>query len=146
MFSAAFRGRLNIKMPSYHYRDPHGKDKTVSRPSYLKHGNPHTWERRSLYWDGALVPLAYLSCVSCESRHYSHSPFASSASNCRPWRTGSHWLLAIALGSLWINWMARKHKWYEWAHTNISVWHSDMSDENAIMSTKIKILPKHQNE
>ena len=29
------RGRLNIKMSSYQYRDPHVKDKTVSRPSYL---------------------------------------------------------------------------------------------------------------
>ena len=28
-------GQLNIKMPSYQYRDPHVKDKTVSRPSYL---------------------------------------------------------------------------------------------------------------
>ena len=28
-------GRLNIKMQSYHYRDHHVKDKTVSRPSYL---------------------------------------------------------------------------------------------------------------
>ena len=41
------RGRLSIKMSSYQYRHPHLKDKTVSRPSYLKHGNPHTWE--SLY-------------------------------------------------------------------------------------------------
>ena len=32
--------------------DPHVKDKTVWRPSYLSHGNPHTWERRALYWDG----------------------------------------------------------------------------------------------
>ena len=48
-------GRLNINMSSYQYRDPHVKDKTVSRPSYLKHGNPHTWKRWSLYWDGALV-------------------------------------------------------------------------------------------
>ena len=39
--------------PLIHYRDPHVKDKTVSRPSYLEHGNPHTWERHSLYWDGA---------------------------------------------------------------------------------------------
>ena len=29
------RGHLNIKMLSYQYRDPHVKDKTVSRPSYL---------------------------------------------------------------------------------------------------------------
>ena len=28
-------GRLSIKKPSYQYRDPHVKDKTVSRPSYL---------------------------------------------------------------------------------------------------------------
>ena len=28
-------GRLNIKMLSYQYRDPHVKDKTVSRSSYL---------------------------------------------------------------------------------------------------------------
>ena len=28
-------GHLNIKMSSYQYRDPHVKDKTVSRPSYL---------------------------------------------------------------------------------------------------------------
>ena len=47
-------GRLNIKM-SYQYGDPNVKDKTISRQFYLYHGNPHTWERRSLYWDGALV-------------------------------------------------------------------------------------------
>ena len=34
------RGRLNIKMLSYQYRDPHVKDKTVLRPSYILHGNP----------------------------------------------------------------------------------------------------------
>ena len=28
-------GCLNIKMSSYKYRDPHVKDKTVARPSYL---------------------------------------------------------------------------------------------------------------
>ena len=48
------RGRLNIKI-SYQYRDPHLKDKTISRPSYLKHGNAYTWERWSFYWDGAQV-------------------------------------------------------------------------------------------
>ena len=52
--------RLNIKMPSYQYRDPHVEDKTVSRPSYLEHGNPHTWKRRSLYWDGALTDCPVL--------------------------------------------------------------------------------------
>ena len=49
------RACLNIKMSSYQYRDPHVKNKMVSRPSYLQHGNPYTWERQSLYWDGALV-------------------------------------------------------------------------------------------
>ena len=39
-------------MSSYQYRDPNVKDKTVSRQSYLWHGNPHTWERRSLHLDG----------------------------------------------------------------------------------------------
>ena len=28
-------GRLSIKMPSYQYKDPHVKDKTVLRPFYL---------------------------------------------------------------------------------------------------------------
>ena len=53
-FKQTAGGRLNIRMSFYKYRDSHVKDKTVSRPSYLKRGNPHTWERRSLYWDGAL--------------------------------------------------------------------------------------------
>ena len=40
------------------YRDPHVKDKTVSRPSYLEHGDPHTRERRSfiLRWAPVLPP------------------------------------------------------------------------------------------
>ena len=36
------RGPFNIKMSSYQYRDSLVKDKTVSRPSYLYHGNPIT--------------------------------------------------------------------------------------------------------
>ena len=39
---------FNIKMLSYQYMESHVKDKT-----YLYHGNPHTWERRSFYWDRA---------------------------------------------------------------------------------------------
>ena len=31
------------------------------RPSYLYHGDPHTWEIRSLYWDGALMPWRHAS-------------------------------------------------------------------------------------
>ena len=46
---------LSIKMPSYQYRDPYVKDKTVSWRSYLKHGNPYTWETQSVQWVGALV-------------------------------------------------------------------------------------------
>ena len=60
-------GRLNVKMSSYQYRDPHVKDKTVSRPSYLQ----LTWESpfkslilslQFLYWgDSSFIlrrPLA----------------------------------------------------------------------------------------
>ena len=39
-------GRANIKMSSYQCRDPHVKYKTASRPSYLLHGNHHTWKDR----------------------------------------------------------------------------------------------------
>ena len=36
LFFGTQGGRLNVKeMLSYQYRDPHVKDKTVSRPSYL---------------------------------------------------------------------------------------------------------------
>ena len=42
-------GRLNIKMSSYQYINHRVKDKTVSRPLYLWHENPHTSKRRSLY-------------------------------------------------------------------------------------------------
>ena len=46
-------GRLNIKMPSYLYRNSHYQDKTVSWPSYLANGNPHIWKDR-LYVETAL--------------------------------------------------------------------------------------------
>ena len=35
---------LTIKMSPYQYRNLYYKDKTVSRPSYLYNGNPHTWK------------------------------------------------------------------------------------------------------
>ena len=57
--SMLFGDRLSIKMSSYHYRDPHVKVKTVSRPSYLSHGNPHTRERMSLYWGVAHVVIVH---------------------------------------------------------------------------------------
>ena len=90
-------GRLNIKMSSYQYRYPHVKDKTASRPSYLKHGNPHTWERRSLYRDRALVTdiwVAYFArlasslserfawgctCILCSSSSLAHSSHSISS-------------------------------------------------------------------
>ena len=34
-FISSSGGSLSLKMQSYQYRDPHIKDKTVSRPSYL---------------------------------------------------------------------------------------------------------------
>ena len=48
---------LSINILSYQKKDSHVKDKTVSRPSYLWHGNPHTLKRRTLYWDGAQLIL-----------------------------------------------------------------------------------------
>ena len=47
-------GRLNIKMSSYQHKISHYKDKSVSRQSYLYHGNPYL-ERTSLYGHGALA-------------------------------------------------------------------------------------------
>ena len=44
--------RLNIKTVFPMYEDSNVKDKTVARPSYLKHGDPYTGKMTSLYWDG----------------------------------------------------------------------------------------------
>ena len=60
-------GRLNIKMPFYKYKDSHVKDKTVLPTVLSLTWESHTWERRSLYWDGGLVcmvvqPLEYVLC------------------------------------------------------------------------------------
>ena len=54
-------GRLNVRMPSYQYNDHYVKDRTVlptvlsltreSPGKYLA----NTWERQSLYWDGAQI-------------------------------------------------------------------------------------------
>ena len=54
-------GRFNIKMSSYQYRDPHVKDKTVSRPFYSL-----TWEspylgKTVLNWDGAKVHMVKIT-------------------------------------------------------------------------------------
>ena len=47
--------RLNTNTVFPRYGDSYVKDKTVARPSYLKHGDPYTGETTSLYWDGPLV-------------------------------------------------------------------------------------------
>ena len=64
-------GHLNIKMSSYRYRDSYVKDKTVSRPSYLQHGNPHISERQTWYWDRALCSLNTTSCSFCSDFQWS---------------------------------------------------------------------------
>ena len=51
-------------MPSYQYRDPHDKDKTVSRPSYLYHGNHHTWK------DQGWVQIRIRICICIQIRKY----------------------------------------------------------------------------
>ena len=49
--------RLNINTVFPRYGDPHVKDETVSRPSYLQHGDPHTGKTTSLYWESPHVTL-----------------------------------------------------------------------------------------
>ena len=43
---------LNVKTVVPKYGDSHVKNKTVSRPSYLYHGDPYAGKTASLYWDG----------------------------------------------------------------------------------------------
>ena len=57
----SYRGLLNIKMLSYQYRDSHVKDKTVSSTVLSLTRESHTWERRSLYWDGAQELISFLA-------------------------------------------------------------------------------------
>ena len=61
-YNQALWGPSQYNMLSYQYKDPHYKYKTVSQPSHLQYGNPYTWERRCLYWDGALVIPFPLPC------------------------------------------------------------------------------------
>ena len=46
-------------MSSYQDRDSHVKDKTVSPTVLLLIWESHTWERRSLHWDGAQSISSY---------------------------------------------------------------------------------------
>ena len=57
------RGCLNIKMPSYHYRVYHYKDKIVLWPCGLYNVNPHTW-KDCLYIEMGSRILAYLYNVN----------------------------------------------------------------------------------
>ena len=54
----------------YQYKDPHVKDKTISWQSCLYHGNPHTWERWSLYWDRAQISIDFSLASSIWLQHY----------------------------------------------------------------------------
>ena len=48
---------LNIKTIFPKYGDSHVKDRTVTRLSYLQHGDPYTRKMTSLYWDGPQVSI-----------------------------------------------------------------------------------------
>ena len=62
-----------MNMLSYQYMDSDVDDKTVSRPSYSLHGNPHSWERRSLYWDEAQV-ACHWRIFTCAAIGYMFRP------------------------------------------------------------------------
>ena len=81
--SKSHGGCLNIKMSSYQYRDPRVKDKTVSRSSFLQHGNPHTWERWSLYWDGAMVSIWCFCHHRFSPNLQKYCPFVCNDCSCR---------------------------------------------------------------
>ena len=71
-------GRLDIKMPSYQYRDPHGKDKTVSRPSIFNMEIPiprktvFTLRRDPVSVDGGTIPISIQERKQCESAILRH--------------------------------------------------------------------------
>ena len=72
-------GRLNIKMSSCQYRDPHVKDKTVSLTWEF-----HTWERWSLSWDRALSVVESIITVSFPRNTLKH-PIASALRRYMGW-------------------------------------------------------------
>ena len=57
--------RLNIKTVFPRHGDSHVKDRTVTRPSYLWHGDPYT-DKTSLYWDSPLVILSKWCHKDCD--------------------------------------------------------------------------------
>ena len=65
-------GRRNIKISSYQYRDPHVKDKTVSRVLSLT-WESHTWKWRSLHWDGATSVVIVVLCHKMHKLYYTQA-------------------------------------------------------------------------
>ena len=71
-WSATPGPHFNIKTIFPRYGDSHVKDKTVTKPSYLKHGDPYTGKTTSLCWD---TPITGWVTVSFEM-HISIIPYA----------------------------------------------------------------------
>ena len=63
--------RFNIKVTSHRYRDSHHKDRTALRPSYLYHGNPHTWKDRLFIKTGPGVSCG-LVCIDLPTSRLLH--------------------------------------------------------------------------
>ena len=75
-------GRIIIKMSSYQYMDPHVKDRTVSRPSYLKHGSHHIWEDGVYIETGPRVPRDNgCGCKQTASNRYIYSSKTTDSSS-----------------------------------------------------------------
>ena len=63
IFSCMASGTLlNIKTPSYHYRNSYYEDKIVSRPSYLYNRNYHAWK------DGLYIETGSWLSGSCAAK------------------------------------------------------------------------------
>ena len=89
---SVLKGCLNIKMLCCLYRNSHVKDKTVSWPSYLLHGSPHTWK------DSLYIEMGHWWLHSIE-----YQPWAlifSLLSGLNVWLT--HWgrMMHICIGNL----------------------------------------------
>ena len=66
IFSIYIAGPLfTKKTPSYGYRDPHYKPKTVWRPSQLYNGNPYTDKTASSQWIKAQFTTTTESMITC---------------------------------------------------------------------------------
>ena len=79
------RGRFNIKMPSYHYREPHCGDKTILRPSYLHNRISYTGKMASLYWISAVVVRKVVICGFGWPFHYLPAIYCSCGNGVTQW-------------------------------------------------------------